>query len=72
MGTWIPPQHRQKGNRVDGKPTTEVAGASIGGALVLGPIGLGAGYFFVGKSVYEKTGDPLETQVSKDVTLHGH
>ena len=45
------------------------AGASAGGALVLGPVGLVGGYFIVGKSVNVKVGDHLVSQVSSDTML---
>jgi uncharacterized alkaline shock family protein YloU len=66
-GKEIPLQPRQKGNMIGGTRGTTAAGAAGAGALVLGPIGLGAGYFVVGKAVNVKVGDKLETQVSTDV-----
>jgi hypothetical protein len=45
------------------------AGASVGAAAVLGPIGLAAGYFVVGKKVNVKPGDKLTANVDEDVTL---
>lgn len=68
-GAKIPLQPRQKGNMIGGKMGTEGAGATVGGALILGPIGLGAGYFVVGQSVTVKKGDRFETQVSEDVRI---
>jgi hypothetical protein len=56
---------KQTGSRPD--HAAEISGA---GALVLGPIGLVGGYFVVGKSVEIKEGDRLETEVSKNVTVH--
>jgi len=73
MGTTIFLQPRQKGDMVGGTRGTKAAGAAAAGALVLGPIGLGAGYFVVGKSVVVHKGDKLETQVSQDVHIgDGH
>lgn len=46
--------------------TGEAAGASAGGALVLGPVGLVAGYFVVGKSVNAKPGDKMTVEVTGD------
>jgi len=69
-GVEIPLQPRQKGNAVGGSRGTKAAGAAGVGALVLGPIGLGAGYFVVGKSVNVHPGDKIETQVSKSVHIH--
>jgi len=70
-GTEIPLQPRQKGNMIGGTRGTTAAGAAGAGALVLGPIGLGAGYFVVGKAVNIKVGDQLETQVASDVHIRG-
>lgn len=69
-GVEIPLQPRQKGNIVGGSKGTEAAGVAGAGAVVLGPVGLAAGYFVVGKSVNVHPGDKLETQVSSDVRLH--
>ncbi len=63
----IPVQPRQKGNMVGGSRGTQAAGVAGAGAIVLGPLGLGAGYFVVGKEVNVKPGDHIETQVSEDV-----
>lgn len=46
------------------------AGASIGGAALLGPIGLAAGYFVVGKKVNVKPGDKMTADVDRDVTIN--
>ena len=45
------------------------AGASVGAAAILGPLGLAAGYFIVGKKVNAKPGDKLTADVDHDVTL---
>lgn len=45
------------------------AGASVGGAVLLGPVGLIGGYFVMGKSVHCKPGDRLTVEVSKDVLV---
>lgn len=55
---------RTKG-KVVGNRTGQAAAATAGGAIVLGPIGLVGGYFVVGKEVNIKSGDVLETEVSK-------
>jgi hypothetical protein len=65
--TMIPLQPRQKGNAIGGSRGTQAAGVAGAGAVVLGPIGLAAGYFVVGKNVNVKPGTKLETQVSADV-----
>lgn len=68
-GASIPLQPRQKGNMVGGSKGAKAGGLAGGGLLILGPIGLGAGYFVVGKSVDVKVGDKFETQVSEDVRV---
>lgn len=68
-GVVVQLQPRQKGNMIGGKRGTTAAGAAGAGAIVLGPIGLGAGYFVVGKAVDVKVGDRLETQVAQDVRI---
>ena len=67
-GKKISIEPRTKGDLVGGK-TGEAAGAAIGGAAILGPIGLIGGYFVVGKPVTVKVGDPLSTLVSKNIVL---
>jgi len=67
-GKRIAIEPRSKGDYIGGK-TGEAAGATIGGAAILGPVGLVGGYFVVGKSVFVKKGDLLGTLVSKNVTL---
>jgi hypothetical protein len=69
-GMEIPLQHRQKGALIGGKKGTQAAAASGAGALVLGPLGLAAGYFVVGTAVNVKAGDVLQTEVAEDVYLH--
>jgi hypothetical protein len=69
-GTSIPLQPRQKGNMIGGTRGNQAAGVAGAGALVLGPLGLGAGYFVVGKAVNVHAGQKLETQVSEDVMIH--
>lgn len=60
---------RSEGKYVGGKKSNQAAGATAGGAILLGPIGLAGGYFIHGKSVTIKAGDLLATQVSKTVML---
>jgi len=47
----------------------EAAGASIGGAVLLGPIGLVGGYFVTGKNIHVHPGDKMSVEVSKDVLV---
>lgn len=60
---------RSKGKYLGGKKTNEAAGATAGGAIVLGPVGLVGGYFIHGKPVVIKVGDEITTEVAKTVTL---
>lgn len=60
---------RSEGKYVGGKKSGQAAGATAGGAILLGPIGLAGGYFVHGKSVMIKAGDLLATQTSKTVVL---
>ena len=55
-------QGKMVGSRAD--HAAEAAGA---GAILLGPVGLAAGWFAVGKNVELKPGQTMETEVSKDV-----
>ena len=45
------------------------AGSSVGAAALLGPIGLAAGYFVVGKKITVKPGDKLTAEVDQDVAV---
>ena len=58
-----------KGNKLSGKKTSQAAGATVGGAIIAGPVGLVGGYFIHGKSVKIKVGDMLLTEVAQTVTL---
>jgi hypothetical protein len=68
-GGMITLEPRSKGKYVGGKKSNEAAGATAGGAILLGPVGLVGGYFVHGKPVNIKVGDQLSTEVSKTVTL---
>lgn len=46
------------------------AATSIGGAAVLGPVGLVGGYFIVGKHVNVKPGDKTTVSVDKDTMVN--
>lgn len=50
--------------------TTTAAGASAGGMLLLGPVGLVGGYFINGKSVHFHPGDKMTVTVDEDVMVH--
>jgi hypothetical protein len=69
FGGMISLEPRSKGQYVGGKKSNEAAGATAGGAILLGPVGLVGGFFVHGKPVTIKVGDLLSTQVSTAVTL---
>lgn len=68
-GGMIDLEPRSTGKYVAGKKSNQAAGATAGGAIILGPVGLVGGYFIHGKAVSIKAGDQLTTGVSKTVTL---
>lgn len=68
-GEMITLEPRSKGQYVGGKKSNEAAGATAGGAILLGPVGLVGGYFIHGKPVTIKVGDELVTEVAQTVTL---
>ncbi len=69
FGQTIPLEHRQQGKQFGGAKSEKAAGASIGGAVLLGPVGLVGGYFVTGKRVTIKAGDLLPTEVAKNTML---
>ena len=66
-GTEIPLGFKTKTNDMS-RPGT-AAGASLGGAVLLGPVGLVGGYFVVGKDVHARPGDKLTVEVNKDTLV---
>jgi len=50
--------------------TAGAAAASVGGAALLGPVGLVGGYFIVGKHVNVKPGDKTTVDVDKDTVVN--
>jgi hypothetical protein len=56
-------------NKYVGGQTGKAAGATAGGAAILGPVGLAGGLFVKGKPVKIKVGDVLDTEVMRSVTL---
>jgi len=66
-GTEIPLGFKTKTNDMSRAGTA--AGASVGGAVVLGPVGLVGGYFVMGKNVHCRPGDKLSVEVSKDTLV---
>jgi hypothetical protein len=69
-GRMIELNARREGKLVGGKKSDEAAGATVGGAILLGPVGLIGGFFVHGKPVEIRAGDQLATEVSKAVRLH--
>lgn len=68
-GGFIPIQPRTKGTAVGGKKSSEAAAATVGGAILAGPVGLVGGLFIHGKPVTIKPGDVLVSEVAKDTVL---
>ncbi len=68
-GTMVPLEAGGTGEEVSGRKSAQAAGATVGGAAVLGPVGLAGGYFVKGKAVSIKVGDTLVTEVPKSVVL---
>jgi len=68
-GKMVPLDPGGKGEEISGKKSAQAAGATVGGAVVFGPVGLIGGYFVHGKAVNIKVGDALVTTVPKDVVL---
>ena len=69
MGTMVPLEAGGKGEKISGKKSGQAAGATAGGAVVFGPVGLVGGYFIKGKAVNIKVGDVFVTQVPQDVVI---
>ena len=67
-GRYAPLGFKSKGQEIGGK-TGEAAAASVGSAVILGPLGLAAGYFVVGKTVDAKLGDKMTVEVAKDTFI---
>jgi|SwirhisoilCB1_FD_contig_91_1494846_length_695_multi_5_in_0_out_0_1 hypothetical protein len=67
-GKHAPLGFHTKGQDVSSK-TGEAAGATIGGAVLLGPVGLVGGYFIVGKNVNAKPGDKMTVDIDKDTVV---
>lgn len=68
-GRSVPVQPRDEGKMLGGKRTGEAAVATVGGAVLLGPIGLVGGYFIAGKQVHVKPGEGMRTEVARSVKL---
>ncbi len=64
QGARIALEPRSQGHPVEGEKSGQGAAATVGGAAILGPVGLVGGYFVSGKDVEVKPGDKLETEVS--------
>lgn len=68
-GRTIPLEHRQAGQEFKGKKSERAAATAVGGAVLLGPIGLVGGYFVTGRRVSIKVGDHLSTEVATTTVL---
>ncbi len=68
-GKLIMLEPKTKGQVISGE-TGDAAVATVGGAVLLGPLGLAGGYFVVGKNVHAKVGDKTTVQVSKDTGVN--
>ena len=68
-GKLIKLEPKTKGQVISGE-TGDAAAATVGGAILLGPLGLAGGYFVVGKNVHAKPGDKTTVQVSKDTSVN--
>jgi hypothetical protein len=68
-GKKVPLEAGGKGEEVSGRKSAQAAGATVGGAVAIGPVGLIGGYFIHGKPVTIKEGDTLVTEVPKEVVL---
>ena len=60
---------RSKGKYIQGKKSGSAAGATAGGAIIAGPVGLVGGYFIHGKAVRIKRGDIMQTEVGRNTWL---
>jgi hypothetical protein len=68
-GTFAPIGYKTK-NLDYGTRTGEASAATIGGEVLLGPVGLIGGYFIMGKQLNVKPGDKMTVEVQKDTTVH--
>jgi hypothetical protein len=67
-GTRVPVSDRKSGKKTGGG-TDKAAIAAGAGVLVLGPIGLGLGYFVTGKEVAVKPGSTMTTTVTENIEV---
>ena len=63
-GRHVSLQPRTKGKALAGKKSEEAGAATLGGAILLGPVGLVGGVFIKGKDVHVHVGDKLESEVT--------
>ena len=71
-GVRIPLREHEAGKSFGGRKSGEAAGATVGGAILLGPVGLVGGYFITGKQVKIHPGDALPTEVLRTTMLKMH
>ena len=67
-GKFAPIGYKTK-ERDFGKRTGGATAATIGGEVVLGPIGLIGGYFVMGKQLNVKPGDKMTVEIQKDTVV---
>jgi len=67
-GTKVPIGYKTKSS--GNGNTAGAAAATVGGAVILGPVGLVGGYFVVGKHVNVKPGDKMSVTADQDETIH--
>lgn len=68
-GTFAPIGFKTKGLDVSGR-TGGATAATVGGAVLLGPVGLIGGYFVLGKQLNVKPGDKMTVEIQKDTVVH--
>jgi len=69
-GTEVPIQDITK-TKKQGETTATAGAASIGGGLILGPVGLVGGLFVKGKHVDVAIGTPIDVEVKADTKVKG-
>ncbi|MCC6441911.1 MAG: hypothetical protein IT210_00485 [Armatimonadetes bacterium] len=69
-GTPIPLQNITRTHK-QGETTATAGAASIGGALILGPVGVVSGLFVKGREVEAKPGRALNVEVVRDTRVNG-
>jgi hypothetical protein len=68
-GKFAPIGYKTKDKEFGGR-TGGATAATIGGEVLLGPIGLIGGYFVMGKQLNVKPGDQMTVEIQRDTTVH--